>query len=721
MKKIISFLLCACMAFGATSCANDYGIFDKNTQRENLVDLSFFSKDGHAITRTALATDGNSVIWKASDVIGIGYQGTPEDETKPFKTSKNGSVARFYGKAEDNKPAYFAIYPYQETGKISYYSNTGATFKYTLSNKQVAIANTFDPQANKSVALILKPEENFKAYNLGGLLKFKFTGSSKVKQVTLLSVNQEPLSGSFESTVIFDENKAISTLNNKVVSGSPVLTYKPKAGLFEQDTPYYIALPVTTLQNGLTLAFVLNNGKAVQYKVRSAISIKRGEIKDLGKLTIDESKAKEHILKNQALIDAVTKVVTGLVREDDGHLDIYRADNFEKILSYKGELKIENEDKLTSLDELQYYRNITEVKLVNNKNLAGKLDFKRNPQLVKVTVEESPLVTSIDITGLEKITRLYAHHLNGMTEAFIKDNKHLEYIELHHNDVLKEVDVRNLPELNHLTVDHNPKVTVIHTEGSHKLNLFNTMNNPGVTSIPGLNDNPELKEFYADNIKLESIDFSNNPKLQKIQINNSEILKNVRGLKAAGANLLGVALKGTFVSSLDVSNNPSLDYLVLDDSKIANLDVSNNTKLRELSLDRTQISSLDVSRNTELKTLHTEKVQLTQLNISANTKLKDLRASLNPMTTFVLGDNTALEYLDISACRLNTIDITKLTALKEVYTGAQRNSFDTDQPMTIYYTANQKTTLSGILNNYSKNKAGGPQSNRNTTYIEKTN
>ena len=721
MKKIISFLLCGCLAFGATSCANDYGFFDQDSQNENLVDLSFFSKDGHSLTRTALASDGNSVIWKASDVIGIGYQGTPGEETKPFKTSKNGSVVRFYGKAEDNKPAYFAIYPYQQTGKISYYSNTQATFKYTLSNKQVAIANTFDPQANKSVALIPKPEENFKAYNLGGLLKFKFTGSSNVKQVTLLSVNQEPLSGSFESMVVFDGNKAISTLNNKVVSGSPVLTYKPEAGSFEQDTPYYIALPVTTLQNGLTLSFVLNNGKAVQYKVSSAITIKRGEIKDLGKLTIDESKAKEHRLKNQALIDAVAKVVTGLAREADGHLDIYREDNLEKILSFKGELKIENQDNLTSLDELQYYRNVTEVKLLNNKNLAGKLDFKRSPELVKVTVENSPLVTSIDITGLEKITRLYANNMDGMTEAFIKGNKNLEYIELHHNKVLKEVDVRNLPELRYLTVDHNPQVTVIHTEGSPKLNLFNTMNNPGVTSIPGLSNNPELKEFYADNIKLESIDFSHNPKLQKIQINNSEILKNVTGLNVAGANLLGIALKGTSVSSLDVSNNPSLDYLVLDDSKIANLDVSNNTKLRELSLDRTQISSLDVSRNTELKTLHTEKVQLTQLNISANTKLKDLRASLNPMTTFVLGDNTALEYLDISACKLSTIDITKLTALKEVYTGAQTNSSGIDQPMTIYYTANQKTTLSGILNNFSKDKPSGPQSNRNTKYIEKTN
>ena len=718
MKKIISFLLCGCMAFGVTSCANDYGIFDQNTQSENLVDLSFFSKDGHAITRTALATDGSSVIWKANDVIGIGYQGTPGNKTKPFKTSKNGSVARFYGKAEDNKSAYFAIYPYQETGKITYYADTKAEFQYTLSNTQKVIAKTFDPQANPSVALIPKPEESFTAYNLGGLLKFKIKGSSHVKQVTLNSINQEPLSGSFKSEVEFDNNKAISTLKNTVESGSPVLTYKPEAGSFAEATDYYVALPVTTLQKGLTLAFILENGKVVQAKVRSEIAIKRGEIKDLGEITVDESKAKDHILKNIALINAIAERVPNLVRDADGRVNIYNADNFEKILSYKGELKIENQDNLTSIDELQYYRNVTEVKLLNNKNLKGKLDFKKSPQLVKVTVENSPLVTSIDITGLEKITRLYANHLNGMTDAFIKGNKNLEYIELHHNNVLGNVDVRDLPELRKLIVDHNPQVTVIHTEGSPKLDLFNTMNNPGVTSIPGLKDNPELAEFYADNIKLESIDFSHNPKLRQIQINNSQTLKKIIGLTATGANLIGLRLHSTSITSLDISKNTSLEQLVLKDSKIASLDVSNNTKLKELALERTSISRLDVSRNIELEKLYTEKTQLTQLDINTNTKLKELKSSLCPITTFVLGDNTALQHLDISSCKLSTIDITKLTALKEVYAGAQTNSSGTDQLMTVHYTASQKATLDGKINS-SKTKPAGPESNKNTNYVVK--
>ena len=87
------------------------------------------------------------------------------------------------------------------------------------------------------------------------------------------------------------------------------------------------------------------------------------------------------------------------------------------------------------------------------------------------------------------------------------------------------------------------------------------------------------------------------------------------------------------------------------------------------------------------------------------------------MTTFVLGDNTALEYLDISSCKLSTIDITKLTALKEVYAGAQTNSSNTAQEMTVHYTASQQATLSKILSNFSKDKPAGPQSNRNTNYV----
>ena len=680
MKKIIPFLLCGCVAFGVASCSKDDDAIEKSTSNEKLVNMSFFSKNGEAATRTALSSDGSSVVWTANDVIGIGYYGSNRDATQPFKTSMNGNVARFYGQAADKPTPYYAIYPYQATGKIAYRSTTQAVFSYTLSSKQTAIANTFDPKANPSVALIPKPEDTFKAYNLGGLLKFTFKGSANVKQVTLLSINQEPLSGSFESTVTFDSNKAISTLKNKVVSGSPVITYKPESGLFAEQTAYYVALPTTTLEQGLTLAFVLNNGKAVQYKVRSAVAIKRGEVKDLGLITINESKAKSFILKNQGLIDAVSKRVTGLERDADGNLDVYTADNLEKILSYKGHLGILNQDNLTSIDELQYYRNVTGITLDKNKNLAGKLDFSKYPQLVgSIIVQNSPLVTSIDVTGLDKITTFAATRMKNMTDVTIKGNSKLQSVSLHHNDALQAVDVRDLPELRTVETYFSKSVTTIKTAGSPKLTIINATSCSSLSSIPGLNENTQLVDFVAPYTALESLDFSNQPNLRSVSLLGAKT-KELKGLAAAGTNL------------------------------------------KSLQLSLTQLSSLDVSNNTELLELELYSSKITKLDVTANKKLKRLRIPFNPLEELVLGDNTALEYLDISHDRLSTLDITKLTALKKVYAGRQTQKANPGilQSMTVYYSAAQKPVLDPVIaDSRDPKKANVAGTNFGATYVVK--
>ena len=662
MKKIIPFLLCGCVAFGVASCSKDDEAIERSTSNEKLVNMSFFSKNGEAATRTALASDGSSVVWTANDVIGIGYYGSNRDATQPFKTSMNGNVARFYGQAADKPTPYYAIYPYQATGKIAYRSTTQAVFSYTLSSKQTAIANTFDPKANPSVALIPKPEDTFKAYNLGGLLKFTFKGSANVKQVTLLSINQEPLSGSFESTVTFDSNKAISTLSNKVVSGSPVITYKPESGLFAEQTAYYVALPATTLEQGLTLAFVLNNGKAVQYKVRSAVAIKRGEVKDLGLITINESKAKDFILKNQGLIDAVAKSVSGLVRDANGNLDVYSADNLEKILSYKGHLGISNQDNLTSIDELQYYRNVTGITLDKNKNLAGKLDFSKYPQLVgSIIVQNSPLVTSIDVTGLDKITTFSATSMKNMTDVTIKGNSKLQTVSL-----LVETY-------------YSKSVTTIKTAGSPKLTAINATSSGSLSSIPGLNENTQLVDFVAPYTPLESLDFSNQPNLRSVNLLSAKV-KELKGLAASGTNLKNLQLSNTLLSSLDVSNNTELLELELYNSKI------------------------------------------TKLDVTANKKLKRLRIPFNPLEELVLGDNTALEYLDISHDRLSTLDITKLTGLKKVYAGRQSQKANPGilQSMTVYYTAAQKTVLDPVIaGSKDPSKVNYAETNADATYVVK--
>ena len=165
---------------------------------------------------------------------------------------------------------------------------------------------------------------------------------------------------------------------------------------------------------------------------------------NLGEMTLDPTKAKDFILKNQGLIEAVAVKVSGLVRTADGHLDIYTADNLEKILSYKGILEVNNKDNFTSIDELQYYRNVTGLNLNGNKNLAGNLDLSKYKQLTEnVTITGSPNVSKVDLTGLD-VQNIDIHSMNGMKEVVMKDNNNLKSAKLYSNGKLEDVDASNL-------------------------------------------------------------------------------------------------------------------------------------------------------------------------------------------------------------------------------------------------------------------------------------
>ena len=67
-------------------------------------------------------------------------------------------------------------------------------------------------------------------------------------------------------------------------------------------------------------------------------------------------------------------------------MNIYEGENLEKILSFKGTLSIQNNNELTTLDELQYYRNVTSLNVQNNKNLAGEIDFNKISNNSRITL-----------------------------------------------------------------------------------------------------------------------------------------------------------------------------------------------------------------------------------------------------------------------------------------------------------------------------------------------
>ena len=653
MKQFKAYLLCLGLALITVSCSqDDFGNGDSDS--EELVEMSFIAGSSQPVTRTVLGSDGATVTWQANDKIGIGFKGY-QPKNYPFTTPTAGSDVHFWGKAPNvNNVSYFMMYPYQQDAKISANSNTQAIYQYNFPKEQNAIAGTFDSKANVSVGIIPQRGKPFIAYNVGGLLRFTIKGTSDVKQVKLLSIGQENLAGNLKSTITFANDGKISAAKNEFTKASPVVNLKAESGTLEENKAYYIALPEQKLSQGLTLVFIMQDSKAILKKVKQEINIQRAKVYDLGEMTLDASKAKAFILKNQGLIEAVGAKVSGLTRTADGHLDIYAADNLEKILSYKGMLEVNNKDNFTSIDELQYYRNINGLNLQGNKNLAGELNLNKYPQLTgQIVISGSPLVTKINVTGLDKITQLQAHHLDGMTEVVTGGNTKLNLFAVYNNNSLQSVDASNMPTLTTLQTYYSPNIQTINTTNSPNLNDFNGLSNGSLQNFIGLSDNSKLQRFWASGSRIESYDFSKMTNLRDVNLASAAV-KEIKGLSAAGANLKELQLSNTHVGSLDVSNNPNL----------TKLDLYN---VREMS-------ALDVTHNPNLIYLRTTFIPFTSLDLSNNTKLEEL---------------------SIAHCRFSSFDIRHMPNLAKFFAGSQEpNGFLAN--ITVTMTAAQKAKLEQV-------------------------
>lgn len=667
MKKTIIKLACFLVVMAATSCANDAENID-NSAQEKLVSMSFHAVESlqnndettssakKQTTRTALLSDFSTVTWQQGDKIGIGYLGSPGKKTYPFTTPTEGTDVRFWGQAADNKAPYYMIYPYQEGNQIAYKGAQKAEYTYEFPKYQTAIAGTFDPKANFSVGIIPQAHKPFVAYNLGGLLRFKFHGASNVKSVRILARGQELFAGTVTSTVTFNSNGTIANVSTKPIAGKStvLLIYTPESGAsMAENTDYFVVLPAVKITKGLTLAFILDNGKAVQVKFSNTIDIKRAQSYSLGDIAINPTKAKLDVITDKGLIDAIKKVSSDVELEADGSLNIYQGYNLDRILKLKGELDLSNNDKLTSLNGLQYFQNITSVKLFGNQNLAGNIDFTKCKQLTgQILVDNCQAVKSINVTGLD-IKQLATRSLNGLEQVTIKGNNKLSSVTLYNNGELKSVDVSNLPALESLGTYYSGKITTINTSNSPNLKAINATSNSNLTNIAGLEDNILLENFTAPYTKLKKLDFTHYTKLKEVNIMSSSV-EEIKGLADAGANLTTLQLAQTHISSLDVSQNPNL-------------------------------TSID------LYAVH----ELTALDVTHNPKLTSLRAPFTSITELKLTNNPELVTLKVAHCKLKKLDITLLPKLKALYAGSQSpNGFLANIEVTM--TAAQKTTLNQV-------------------------
>lgn len=215
------------------------------------------------------------------------------------------------------------------------------------------------------------------------------------------------------------------------------------------------------------------------------------------------------------------------------------------------------------------------------------------------------------------------------------------------DDKYRQIDnfkgIEYFTNLRGVNIDGNTAVTSIDLSSCTKLNDFVGANCPKLEKVVL----PEsVKEVYIYISGLKEFDATKYPKL--------EVLK----------------IFSTQVTSVDVSKNPNLRELDLDNDKLtSDVDISNCPELIELSVNSTGIKKLDVSKNKKLEKLDicgNEGIEL--IGIEDLTTLKELLAWSCGLKKLDVSKNKGLEKLDINANSLVAIDLTGLDSLTEFYT-----------------------------------------------------
>ncbi len=121
------------------------------------------------------------------------------------------------------------------------------------------------------------------------------------------------------------------------------------------------------------------------------------------------------------------------------------------------------------------------------------------------------------------------------------------------------------------------------------------------------------------------------------------------------------------VTSIDVSNCPTLDHLDCKNNLLTELGLSNNTELELLNCSNNLLDELDVSNNLLINTINCNSNNLTELDVSNNLNLKHLYCSSNNLTELDVSNNSLLVTLECAENQIEELDVSGLTSLKNLW------------------------------------------------------
>ena len=430
MKTIRIFTMAAA-ALILAACGNEEFIENvENGAAEQLVPMTFTANMPQ--TRTYLS-GGTNVHWSKGDEIAL-WDNTAK--RKFTATEIDGSSATFTGEANASN-IYIAAYPYNAV--------VGEMSRIKLPAKQTAKWKSFDNNLAISYAVSMGGGLNLQFKNACALVKF-YIGLSAidVKTVSLVARNGEVLAGTMSLNL--ERGELIPDVN----SSSRI----DLSGPFEPAIDYYFVVRPCTLAEGFSLLVEYNDGTLKRTEVRKPVTLKAGQILDIG--------APKNLgpYISQAILPEGMGTPNGDGSVTLSELDLIALEKIERLdLSGKG---------LKNLSGIEVYSNLKYLNCPGNKSLT-KIDVRKLTKLEtlycascaltelkvnglsnlrRLSCEQNQL-TELDLTGLSSLDLLDCY-TNQLTELNLSGLTSLVTLNCYENK-LTELDISMLPALNKLS------------------------------------------------------------------------------------------------------------------------------------------------------------------------------------------------------------------------------------------------------------------------------
>ena len=252
---------------------------------------------------------------------------------------------------------------------------------------------------------------------------------------------------------------------------------------------------------------------------------------------------------------------------------------------------------------------------------------------------------------------------NSITSLDLSNNTALTYLDCSGNQ-LTELDVAGLSHLRILSVSGNPQLEVllcyscnlndIYVQNCPALYDLQCFDNPNLSSIIALHDCTSLAYFDCENCALEQISLWYMPKLANLNVSNNPQLKKVQ-------------VNDCVLTSINVSGCDSLETLNCSNNKLTTLDVNGLTSLKEVYCYDNRLTSLNIDNCTHLENLNCKNNQLTTLGFYACSSLKNINVNNNQLTSIRLIQRRMLTNLTCNNNQLTKVEVPGCYSLKELY------------------------------------------------------